>query len=65
VREAERLLRPGGLFVVEHADVQGESVPALLRDRATTAGAAWTGIADHLDLAGRPRFTTALLVGAA
>jgi release factor glutamine methyltransferase len=65
VRQAEQLLRPGGLFVVEHADVQGESVPALLRERnGLAADAAWVGIADHLDLAGRPRFTTALRGGA-
>ncbi len=51
---AARLLRPGGLLVVEHADAQGESVPELLR-----AGAGWRDVRDHLDLAGRPRFATA------
>ena len=50
---ALRLLKPGGLFVVEHSDRQGESCPALLRD------AGWQAVADHLDLTGRPRFTTA------
>ena len=50
-RAAARLLRPGGLVAVEHADVQGESVPAVFRH--------WADVEDHLDLAGRPRFTTA------
>ena len=52
-RAAARLLRPGGLVGVEHADVQGESVPAVF------ARAGWADVADHPDLAGRPRFTTA------
>ncbi len=50
------LLRPGGVLGVEHADVQGEAVPAVL-----TATARWTEVRDHRDLAGRPRFTTARL----
>ncbi|HWB68292.1 MAG TPA: peptide chain release factor N(5)-glutamine methyltransferase [Mycobacteriales bacterium] len=50
---AMRLLRPAGRFVVEHSDRQGETAPALLRD------AGWCDVADHLDLTGRPRFTTA------
>ena len=50
---AMRLLRPAGLFVVEHSDRQGESCPQLLRDSG------WQAVADHLDLTGRPRFTTA------
>lgn len=52
---AGQLLRAGGVLGVEHADVQGESVPAVL----TAAG--WTQVRDHRDLAGRPRFTTARL----
>jgi len=51
---AGRLLRPGGWFVVEHADVQGEAVPAALREQG-----GWDQVADHRDLAGRDRFTTA------
>ena len=50
------LLRPGGVLGVEHADVQGEAVPAVL-----TANGRWTDVRDHVDLAGRPRFTTARL----
>lgn len=53
-RVAARLLRPGGTVVVEHADAQGESAPAVF------AGAAgWSAVTDHRDLTGRPRFVTA------
>lgn len=48
------LLRPGGVVGVEHADVQGESAPAVF-----SSGARWEEVRDHRDLAGRPRFTTA------
>lgn len=58
-RTARRLLRPGGVLVVEHADSQGESAPAALR-----ATAAWDDVADARDLAGRPRFVTARRPGA-
>ena len=51
---ARRLLRPGGLLVVEHSDRQGRSAPALLAE----AGG-WTEVADHRDAAGRDRFVTA------
>jgi release factor glutamine methyltransferase len=55
------LLRPGGVLGVEHADVQGSDaigggVPAVLM-----ASGRWAEVRDHLDLAGRPRFTTARL----
>jgi release factor glutamine methyltransferase len=53
-RTAARLLRPGGLVAVEHADLQGSTVPALF-----TRTGNWVDVADHPDLAGRPRFTTA------
>jgi release factor glutamine methyltransferase len=55
VATARRLLRPGGVLVVEHADHQGEAVPALLESGG------WVEVVDHADLAGRPRFTTARL----
>jgi release factor glutamine methyltransferase len=51
----DRLLRPGGLLCFEHADVQGDSAPALVR-----ASGAFTAVRDHLDLTGRPRFVTAI-----
>ena len=55
---AERLLHPGGWVVIEHADRQGESCPAIL-----TARVGWADVTDHLDLADRPRCTTARWTG--
>ena len=55
---ARRLLRPGGLVVVEHSDRQGESAPALFR-----AAGGWADVAGHRDLAGRDRFVTARWTG--
>jgi release factor glutamine methyltransferase len=49
---AWRLLKPGGVVGVEHADAQGESAPAVFGHR-------WTDVRDNPDLAGRPRFVTA------
>jgi release factor glutamine methyltransferase len=54
-RVATRLLRPGGLLCFEHADVQGASAPAVV-----TQSQAFSGIRDHADLTGRPRFVTAV-----
>lgn len=55
---AALLLQAGGLVVIEHSDEQGdeaeEGVPALL-----LADRRWRDIADHRDLARKPRFTTA------
>jgi release factor glutamine methyltransferase len=55
-RRAAVLLRPGGVVGFEHADVQGESAPAVF-----AATGRWTDVRDHADLAGRPRYTTARL----
>ena len=55
VAVATRLLRPAGLLCYEHADLQGESAPAV-----AVASGAFTGVRDHRDLAGRPRFVTAV-----
>jgi release factor glutamine methyltransferase len=52
---AAALLRPGGFFVMEHADVQGDSLTAAL---AVTGW--WQDIADHEDLNRRPRAVTAM-----
>ncbi len=52
---AARLLRPGGAVVVEHADAQGEAAPAVFRRSGR-----WREVADRPDLAGRPRFVTAV-----
>jgi release factor glutamine methyltransferase len=53
---AAELLKPGGFFGMEHADVQGESVPALLNDMSGT----WLDVKDNLDYNKLPRFTTAV-----
>jgi release factor glutamine methyltransferase len=50
---AGRLLKPGGWFGCEHADVQGESAPAVF-----AATGLFTEVRDQLDLAGRHRFAT-------
>jgi release factor glutamine methyltransferase len=52
VRRARVLLRPGGTLVVEHSDRQGESAPGVFSD------AGFADVRDHVDLTGRPRFTT-------
>ena len=53
-RRAAGLLRPGGTLVMEHADSQGEALPAALRRTGK-----WTDVVDHPDLTGRPRATVA------
>jgi release factor glutamine methyltransferase len=54
VATARRLLVPGGLLAVEHGELQGEAVRALLDD-------SWVDAATHPDLTGRDRVTTARL----
>lgn len=51
---ARRLLKPGGLVAVEHADHQGAEVAALFE-----AAGAWSEIAVRQDLVGRDRYVTA------
>ncbi|WP_031082933.1 peptide chain release factor N(5)-glutamine methyltransferase [Streptomyces sp. NRRL WC-3549] len=53
-RTAHRLLRPGGLVVIEHADTQGGQVPWIFTEER-----GWADAADHPDLNNRPRFATA------
>ena len=53
-RAAYRLLRPGGVVVVEHGDTQGGQVPWIFNEPA-----GWVDAADHRDLNNRPRFATA------
>jgi release factor glutamine methyltransferase len=55
-RVAARLLRAGGVVGAEHADVQGESAPAVF-----AAAGRWADVRDHQDLAGRDRYLTAVL----
>lgn len=52
---AARLLRPGGLLAFEHAEVQAESAPEVVLRHG-----GFDTIRDHRDLAGRPRFCTAV-----
>ena len=54
-RVAQMLLKPGGMFGMEHADVQGESVPELLDENG-----GWSQVQDHVDYNKLPRFTTAM-----
>ena len=56
---ARRLLKPGGLLVVEHSDRQGRTAPALLEQVG-----GWSEVQDHQDYAGRDRFVTARWSGA-
>lgn len=52
---AALLLRPGGVLLMEHADVQGEVLP-----EALVAQGLWREVEDHRDLAGKPRATRAV-----
>jgi release factor glutamine methyltransferase len=55
---AARLLRPGGVFVMEHDDTQGEAVADLLE-----RGGRFTGVRTLADLNDRPRCTVAVRTG--
>lgn len=59
IHAAAVLLSPGGVVAIEHDDTHGEAVPELLR-----ADGRFTRIAAHRDLAGRPRYATAVRRGA-
>lgn len=75
-RQAAILLRPGGLLLMEHADLQGvdagiHGVPGVLQQMQSTEELSvladvpfgkpmWENITDRSDLNGRPRFTMAL-----
>lgn len=59
IPQAEQLLMPGGLLLIEHSEEQGKAagesgVPGLLAETGE-----WTDIHDHVDLTRRPRFTSA------
>ena len=58
-RTAARLLRPGGLVVVEHSDRQGQSAPAVF-----AAAGCWRDVRDEQDATGRDRFVVARRAGA-
>ena len=53
---AARLLKTGGYFVMEHAEVQSEWIAAMLERMGT-----WAEITTHLDLNGKERATSAVL----
>ena len=53
-RRALALLHPGGFLVIEHGELQGADIRALL----TADG--WSAAATQRDLLGRDRFTSAL-----
>jgi release factor glutamine methyltransferase len=59
IARAAQLLRPGGRFAMEHDDSHGEAVPARLR-----ATGEWRDVADYRDLAGRPRYVSAVRAAA-
>ncbi|MDR2722781.1 MAG: peptide chain release factor N(5)-glutamine methyltransferase [Cellulomonadaceae bacterium] len=68
---AARLLKPGGLFIMEHAEVQAAAARTMLETivdathanmtgaHATATTSAFTNIATRNDLTGRPRMVTA------
>ncbi len=53
---AARLLKPGGYFVMEHAEVQAGWIADHLR-----AAGCWTDVTSHADLNGKQRATSAVL----
>jgi release factor glutamine methyltransferase len=55
------LLKAGGFVGMEHADVQGESMPALFNEMPNV----WSEVTDNLDYNQLPRFTTAIRSNAA
>lgn len=58
IKTAARLLKPGGLLVIEHSDFQGEGAELSVPDRVRSSGY-FTEVKDNLDLNQRPRYTTA------
>lgn len=54
-RTAARLLRPGGYFVMEHAEVQADTIAERL-----ASNPAWQEVTSHQDLNDRPRATSAV-----
>ncbi len=64
VRAAGILLRPGGLLVVEHADVQGTKAGDRGVPGVVAAHGGFTDVVDRIDLNGLPRFTMARRAGA-
>lgn len=59
VSAGRALLKPGGLLVIEHGDLQGEAGEVSVPWRVRELGG-FEEVADHFDLARRPRYTTAI-----
>lgn len=59
VRRAADWLKPGALLAVEHDDTTSAATVGII-----TATGAFADITPHRDLAGRPRFVTAVRIGA-
>ncbi len=55
---AAQLLHPGGVLLMEHAEVQREGIT-----RALLAAGVWREVTDHDDLTGRPRVVRAVRAG--
>ena len=55
ITAAARLLKSAGLLAIEHSEIQGSAIAKLLENE-------FTGITLHNDLAGRPRWTSAIRV---
>ncbi len=58
IQRAARLLRPGGVLLVEHGELQGQELRARLERLR-----AWDRVQDHPDLTGRPRVLRAVRSG--
>ncbi|MEI2279056.1 peptide chain release factor N(5)-glutamine methyltransferase [Paenarthrobacter ilicis] len=56
---AARLLKPGGYFVMEHAEVQAAWIAGMLERMGY-----WRDVTTHMDLNGKERATSATLAGA-
>ncbi len=52
ITAAQRLLKPGGLLILEHYEEQGSEIAAFMQD-------SFTEMTFHSDLAGRPRWMSA------
>ncbi|WP_026540130.1 peptide chain release factor N(5)-glutamine methyltransferase [Paenarthrobacter nicotinovorans] len=57
---AARLLKPGGYFVMEHAEVQAGWIAGMLQRTGR-----WNDVTTHFDLNGKERATSAVLASAA
>lgn len=55
---ASKLLKPGGLLVIEHSDFQGEGAELSVPEAVRSSGS-FAEVQDNLDLNQRPRFVTA------